>query len=198
MIKIIQETKEYYHAAEECIQKSFWNVYMPGCEEHYLLHKLRESNDFIKELSLLALDDFNVVGAIYGSIALYNQKKILTFGPLGVDPAYQHQKIGSLLVNTFIDFAKKTNYPAIVITGVPTYYPQFGFKSCLELGITIDDGVQFPALMGLELKKDFFLNNPGVFKESDVFFNLDRSEVEKYNGLFPTLKKEILPGQWKK
>lgn len=198
MLRIIKETKKYYHQAEECIQRAFWNVYMPGCEEHYLVHKMRNSPNYVSNLSFLALDNDYVVGAIYGSIAKYNSDDIITFGPLGVVPKYQHQGIGGMLVQEFIKEAKKIGYKAVVITGVPEYYPRFGFQDCYKLGIRMDDGTQFPALMGLELEKGYFDNNPGIFKEAAVFFGLDRNEVEKYNSLFPPLEKKVLPGQWKK
>jgi len=198
MLKIIEEKPEYYHDAELCIQHSFWNVYMPGCEEHYLVHRMRNEKEFVKELSLIALDNNHVVGAIYGSTATYNNEKILTFGPLGVDPDSQKQNIGSTLIREFISRAKKLGYKAIIITGIPSYYPRFGFKSCFDLNIKMSDGSQFDALMGLELSKGFFTNNPGIFTEAPIFFNLDRKEVEKFNEKFPPLIKKNLPGQWKK
>jgi predicted N-acetyltransferase YhbS len=198
MLRIIKETKEYYNQAEECIQKAFWNVYMPGCEEHYLVYKMRSSPEYVSNLSFLALDDGHVVGAIYGSVAKYNSDDIITFGPLGVDPKYQRQGIGGMLIQKFIKETKKMGYKAIVITGVPEYYPRFGFQDCYKLGITMEDGIQFPALMGLELEKGYFDNNPGVFREASVFFSLDRNEVEKYNSFFPPLEKKVLPDQRKK
>lgn len=200
MIKIELETDKYFHSAEECIQRAFWNIYMPGCEEHYLVHKLRMCDDYISKLSFIAIDTDTdkVVGAIYGSKALYNKSQILTFGPLGVDPLFQKQGIGTKLVNVFLKNAKIMDFCGVIITGIPSYYPKFRFKSCFELGIRMLDGSQFPALMGLELKKDYFKNNPGIFVESSVFFSINKEEADKYNELFPPLTKKILPGQWKK
>lgn len=196
------EHKEDYYQAELTIQRAFYNVYMPGCEEHLLLHELRDSKDYLPSLSFVFIQDGNIIGAIYGSVAILKCHDetfdVLTFGPLGVDPAFQNEQIGSALVNHFISEAKKANYPAIIITGVPEYYPRFGFKSCFLLNLKMEDGSQFPALMGLSLKNHFLETHPGFFSEASIFMKARTiSELDEFDKKFPKIEKEVRPNQWK-
>jgi predicted N-acetyltransferase YhbS len=134
-MEILHETPKDEKETLRLIQLAFYNVYMPGCEEHLLLKDLRLAKEYLPSLSFIARDQGTIVGAIYASeakITKGNQViKVLTFGPLGVLPAYQKKGVGKALVHYFLKEAKKTNYPAIVITGVPTYYPRFGFFKLL-------------------------------------------------------------------
>jgi putative acetyltransferase len=184
-------------------ERAFYNVYMEGCDEHILLRDLKKAKEYIPALSFVAKDGDRLIGAIYASKAFIEKggKKIgiLTFGPLGVDPDYQRKGVGEKLVKTLIDKAKKDNYLAIVITGVPTYYPRLGFKSCYELNLKMDDGAQFPALMGYELEKGFFTKEESRFSLASVFsIKHSRKELDTFDLCFPPLKKEKRPGQWKK
>lgn len=56
MIVIRNETEKDYKTVEEITRKAFYNIYVPGCMEHYLVHIMRDHEDFIKELRENTLD----------------------------------------------------------------------------------------------------------------------------------------------
>lgn len=194
------ETKEDYYQSEYVTQKAFWNLYVPGCSEHYLVHKLRDHPNYIKELTLLAVDEGKVVGLImYTTSYIEGEKEkypCITFGPLCVDPMYQKRGIGKELLKQSFEKARKMGFSRIVIFGEPHYYPKLGFRTCEEYGITIPDGQNFPAFMCYELVPNAFKGIKGKFYESKCYEDLPSEEVEKFNKLFPPLEKKVLPGQW--
>ena len=202
-IEICEETEEDYRETELVAQRAFWNLHVPGCDEHLLVSNLRKSSDYIKDISKVAKIDGHVVGAIF-----YTKAKIIgrngeiypliTFGPLCVEPDYQSLGIGGRLLKTTMQMAKEKGYPGIVIYGEPGYYPKYGFKTCDHFGITTPDGQNFDAFMGYELKENAFLSMKGNFYESEVMENLPKEQVEEKNRQFPGLVKIHLPGHWVK
>ena len=96
MLLIRNERPEDYRTVEELTKKAFWNVNVPGCNEHYIAHILRSHEDFIKELDLVIEQDGVIVGNVmYTKSALVGEngrkKEILTFGPVSILPAYQRR-----------------------------------------------------------------------------------------------------------
>ena len=181
-------------------KKAFWNKYVPGCNEHYLVHKIRESEDYIPELSRVAEIDGEIVGTIMYSKAYVtdgiNKIEVLTFGPLCVEPSYQNKGIGGVLLETTMELARKAGYKAIIIFGEPGYYPKHGFKTCDNFNITTRDSKNFDAFMGIELVKDGLKGVQGKFYESEVFENLPNEKVDEFDKKFPYMEKLKLPGQW--
>ena len=47
------ERENEYHEVENLVRESFWNVYRPGCLEHYVLHQLRNDPAFVPELDFV-------------------------------------------------------------------------------------------------------------------------------------------------
>lgn len=100
---IRNETENDFREVEEVTREALWNVYAPGCTEHYVVHQMRNHPDFIKELDFVAEDNGKIVGNImYTKAWLLNEqgqeKDMISFGPLSVLPAYQRQGIGSALI----------------------------------------------------------------------------------------------------
>lgn len=199
-IEIRMETEDDWYAVELMTQHAFWNKHHLGCDEHYLVHKLREDKDYLPELSRIAVKDGEVIGAIMYSKARVvdgdTTHEIVAFGPLCVEPKWQGCGVGELLLRETMSIAREKGYPGIVIFGEPEYYPRIGFKTCDHFGITTINGKNFDAFMGYELVKDGFKNIKGKFYESEVFDILPKDEVEEYNKKFPQLKKLRFPGQW--
>ena len=200
-LEIRKETEEDYHAVELMTQHAFWNKHHLGCDEHYLVHKMRQHEDFLPELSRVAVKDGRIIGYIMYSRARVIDKEntaheVLTFGPLCVDPMWQGSGIGELLFQETREIAKEMGYKGIIIFGEPDYYPRLGFKTCDHFGITTSDGKNFDPFMGFELFEGSLEGITGKFYGSEVFDDLPKEEVEKYSQNFPPLKKQRYPGQW--
>ncbi len=199
-VEIIMETEDDWYNVELMTQHAFWNKHHLGCDEHYLVHKLRKNKDYLPELSRIAVKDGKVIGCIMYSKAKIvdgvDTHEIITFGPLCVEPKWQGSGVGELLLRETMKLATNKGYKGIVIFGEPDYYPRIGFKTCDNFNITTADGKNFDAFMGIELAEDSMKGIKGKFYESEVFENLPKVEVEEYNKKFPKLQKLRFPGQW--
>ena len=122
---IIRNEKENdYRAVEELVREAFWNLFVPGCHEHFILHNLRSSSDFIPELDFVAEKGGKIIGQIAYSHGIIEckqgeEKEVISFGPVSVLPAFQKQGIGSALIIHTINLARDMGYPAICIYGDP-------------------------------------------------------------------------------
>lgn len=199
-IEIRMETQDDWYNVELMTQHAFWNKHHLGCDEHYLVHKLRQDKDYLPELSRIAVKDGAVIGSIMYSKARVvdgpDIHEIITFGPLCVDPKWQGCGLGELLLKETMGLAANKGYKGIVIFGEPDYYPRIGFKTCDNFHITTADGKNFDAFMGIELVEDGMKDVKGKFYEAKIFENLPKEEVEEFNQKFPSLKKLRFPGQW--
>ncbi len=118
-IIIRKETKEDYYHTEHMVMRAFWNIHGPGCNEHLLVHSLREAEEYLPQLSRVAEYNGQIVGAIFYSKAKVVDEKqeyeVLTFGPLAVEPTCFSMGIGSMLLETTLSLAKEAGYKGIVI-----------------------------------------------------------------------------------
>lgn len=200
-VEIRPERPEDYQEAERMAQQAFWNKHQQGCDEHYLVHKLRRSEEYLPEFSRIAVKDGAIIGGIWYSRAWIQSGEehypVLTFGPLCVAPDWQGSGVGELLLRETMALAREAGWPGIIILGEPDYYPRIGFRTCDHFGITTADGKNFDAFLGIELCPGGLSSRPGRFHESPVFENLPPAEVEQYNKNFPLLRKQYFPEQWK-
>jgi predicted N-acetyltransferase YhbS len=199
-IVTIEERECEWFETEYMTKKAFWNLHVPGCNEHYLVHILRANDDYIPELSRVAEVDGKIVGTIMYSKAyvMDGEKRtdVITFGPLCIDPEYQKRGIGGELLEKTMQLAREQGYRAIIIFGEPEYYPRHGFKTCDHFKITTKDGKNFNAFMGIELIPGGLDGVKGKFYESKVFDDSYSDKVEEYDKKFPYMEKLKLPGQW--
>ena len=198
-IIIRPELQSDYFENENVTREAFWNLFVPGCVEHVLVHKLREHQDYLQDLSFVAVYDHQIIGNIfYAKSHVINEKNIqldtLTFGPVSVLPQYQKKGVGSALIKHTVEIANNKNYPGIIIYGNPSNYCKHGFKSSRDYNISNQEG-KFPySLLVLELQKDVFKNHPWKLCESDVY-NISEAEAEEYDKKFPQKVKEYKPTQ---
>jgi putative acetyltransferase len=192
-IIIRNEREKDYRIVEELTREAFWNLYVPGCSEHFILHNLRKSSDFIPELDFIAEKEGQIVGQIAYSRGIIrdkegSEKKIISFGPVSVLPRFQKQGIGSGLINHTISIAGDMGYPAICIYGDPRYYSRFGFRCGEKYDIKNADDKFAVALMVLELKQVALNNISGRFVESTAF-EVDENKFTEYDATFPFKEK---------
>jgi putative acetyltransferase len=188
-----------YRAAEALTRAAFWNVHVPGCQEHFILHNLRRSADFIPELDFVAVADGQIVGHIVFSHSHIldeagGKHAAITFGPVSVLPARQRQGVGSALIRHSLAVAKELGYRAVCIYGDPRYYSRFGFRCAEKYDIGTADGKFAVALLALELTPGALGSPGGRFVESPAF-EVDEAEFEAYEKTFPPLEKLATPSQ---
>lgn len=198
---IRQETKTDYRAVENLTREAFWNLSVPGANEHYLVHIMRSHADFIPELDFVIEVNGKVIANImytkaqltdgYGKV-----KEILSFGPISVLPEYQRMGYGKILIEHSFKKAVELGYDTVVIFGNPDNYVSRGFRSCVKYNICLD-GDFFPAaLLVKELRDGVLDGRKWYFHESTVMELLGNDEkTEQFDAEFPPKIKEWKPSQ---
>ena len=199
VIKIRNEAETDYERVEEITRKAFWNLYVPGCIEHYLVHVMRSHKDFLPELDLVIEVDNQIIGNImYTKAKLVDEfgeeKEILTFGPVCIMPEYQRMGYGKLLMEHSFEQAAALGYDVIVIFGNPNNYVSRGFKSCKKYNICLENGICPAAMMVKELKPEALDGRKWVYCESPVM-KIDEQEAERFDESLEIMEKKFQPSQ---
>ncbi|KAF1085131.1 Acetyltransferase (GNAT) family protein [Sporotomaculum syntrophicum] len=199
MIKIRNEQETDYEKVEEITRKAFWNLYIPGCIEHYLVHVMRSHKDFLPELDLVIEVDNQIIGNImYTKAKLVDEsgleKEILTFGPVCIMPEYQRMGYGKMLMEHSFAQAVALGYDVIVIFGNPSNYVSVGFKSCKKYNICLENGTYPAAMMVKELKPEALDGRKWVYYDSPVM-KIDEQEAGRYDESLEKMEKKFQPSQ---
>lgn len=194
-----REEEADYQRVEEITRKAFYNLYVPGCHEHYLVHVMREHEDFLPELDLVIEADGQVIGSIlYTKNRLVDEsgeeKAILTFGPVCVAPDFQRQGYGKRLMEESFRRAAALGWDTIVIFGNPGNYVSRGFKSCKKYNVCLESGVFPAAMLVKELKPGALDGRKWVYKQSAVF-DMDEQAAQRYDDSLEPLEKRWQPSQ---
>lgn len=198
-IIIRNETEKDYEAVESVTREAFWNLYAPGCDEHYLVHTMRKHDDFIPELDLVAELDGKIIGNVmYAKAKLLDEtgikKQILTFGPISVLPAYQRRGIGKALLELSFVRALELGYDTIVIFGHPGNYVSRGFKSCKKYNICLENGIFPTAMLVKELMPDVLDGRKWVYCESPSN-QIDCDKAQEFDKRFEFKEKKYQTSQ---
>lgn len=193
-VTIRRENEDDHFLVESLAREAFWNLYYPGCDEHYLCHILRSHPDFIGELDYVAEVDGRLVGSImYTKAELLGAEgekvDIVSFGPLCVHPSYQRKGIGTALVGRTVGLVREMNIPAIAIYGDPHNYCKHGFRNGIDYGVDNLDGEHPLGLLVLELEKGFFGTRTWKLRQSDVF-KFEPADAEEFDKRFPAREKK--------
>ena len=198
-LTIRNEQEEDYRIVEQLVREAFWNLYVPGCNEHFVLHNLRKSDDFVPELDFVAEREGQTVrqiayrrGIIKGKGS--EDKEVITFGPVSVLPAFQKQGIGSALITHTINLARDIGYLAICIYGDPRYYSRFGFRCAEKYEIKPAEDKFAVSLQVLELRQGALNEVSGRFIESAAFA-VDETGFAQYDATFPFKEKKETDSQ---
>ncbi|MGN7177194.1 GNAT family N-acetyltransferase [Cytobacillus sp. SAFR-174] len=173
-ILIRQELPADYDSTEEMVKEAFLHEEYSDKTEHFLVKRLRKSDAFIPELSLVALTQSKeIVGHILLSkIKISDGEKAgdsLALAPLSVRPGYQGKGIGSQLIRTVLNKAKEIGYHSVIVLGHKNYYPKFGFKPASLWNIHAPFEVPDEIFMALELTENALKNVAGVVHYSKAF-----------------------------
>lgn len=199
MVIIRNEKESDYSIVEEITRKAFYNRYTPGCFEHYLVHIMRNHEDFIPELDFVAELDGQVIGNImYTKAKLVDEsgfeKEILTFGPISVLPEYQRNGYGKRLMEHSFQEAVRLGYDVIVIFGSPANYVGRGFQSCKKYNICLENH-RYPAAMMVKELKEHVLDGRKWFYYDSPVMNIDEEEARRYDDSLEKMEKKHLPSQ---
>lgn len=198
-IIIRNEQKEDWEIVEKITRQAFYNLYVPGCVEHYLVHIMREHEDFIPELDFVIERNGDVIGNImYTKAKLIdengNKKDILTFGPVSIHPAYQRMGYGKMLIEHSFQTAIQLGYDTIVIFGSPSNYVSRGFRCCKKYNVCIENGKYPAAMMVKELIPHALDGHNWIYHDSPVMA-ISEEEAERYNATLEPMEKKHLPSQ---
>ena len=189
------ERPDDYRQSENVTREAFWNLMTPGCDEHYLLHTMRDDANFVPELDFVAEKDDRIIGNIvYAKSSITDHEGIrheaLTFGPVSVLPEFQRSGIGARLIFHTLDLARELGYRAVIIFGHPDYYPRFGFKRARDFGLTASNGKAPDAFMALELVPGSLKEiGGGVFHEADIY-HVDEQAADAFDKTFRHKEKK--------
>lgn len=186
------ENEKDYFEVENLTREAFWDVYRPGCNEHLVINKLRQSDSFIKDLDYVLIEDNKIVGNIvYSKMFTGSEGKmsneVIAFGPISVHPDFQRKGLGKKMIEYTLDKAKDLGYKAVLITGNNNYYNPLGFESASRYNIYLpgtsedDEAVYF---MVKELEEGYLKNIGGIY-DFDTCFNVSENELEIFEKKFP-------------
>lgn len=201
-IIIRSEREEDYRQVEELIRDSFWNEYKPGCNEHYLMHVMRDDPDFVRELDFVMEKDGRIIGQNVFVKAVIeaddgSQIPVLTMGPICVAQDLKRKGYGRILLDHCLEKAAELGFGAVLIEGNIAFYGGSGFRFSREFGIRYHD-------MPEDSDQSFFLCRElipgyldgitGVYLTPQVYYVSDE-ETEEFDRTFPEKEKQVLPGQ---
>ena len=196
------ETPADYRTVENLTREAFWNVYRPGCTEHYVLHRFRCRPDFVPELDLVMEVEGKLVGHVmYVRSAIQTDDgrtvPIMTFGPIGIAPAYKRQGYGKQLLDYSMEKAREMGAGALAVTGNIDFYGKSGFVLANTKGVRYADDPEADYFLIKELKPGFLNGVSGTYKDPDGYFVCEKNPegFEQFEATFPAKEKQQLPGQ---
>jgi predicted N-acetyltransferase YhbS len=198
-ITIRLETPSDFRETEALTREAFWDLYKPGCDEHLILHKMRQVPAVLKELDFVAIYENKLVGhIIYSKAKVVKENnlefEVLCLGPVSVLPEYQKKGIGSKLIKHSIAWAKKLGFKAIFLFGNPEYYHRFSFENAEKYKVKTSEGDNFDEFMASELYENSLQGIEGKFY-FDPIFHVDNKELETFEKEFPYKEKHVTSTQ---
>lgn len=173
-ITIRQENINDNNKVYNVVKKAFQRAIHSDRDEHNLINRLRESENYIPELSLVALVNKEIVGHImFTKLSIINKEEkyeSLALAPLAVTPEYQKKGVGSRLIQEGLEIAKDLGYNSVVVLGSDEYYPSFGFKEALKFEIKAPFEVPSKNFMAIELKENSLNGISGTVEYAKEFF----------------------------
>lgn len=192
-IKLRTEQPADYRETENVTREAFWNHFSPGCNEHYLLHVMRDSLAFVPELDLVAEHDGRIVGNVVCMKGVIQgddgvKYEVLSLGPISVLPEYQRKGIGGRLIGRTRELAREMGFRAVLLCGDPDYYLYQGFVPAELLGIRTADDMYAMALHVCELYEGALSGVRGRYVE-DSAYEVDEAAAEVFDREFPAKEK---------
>ena len=199
---IRNETPSDHRETEALVRESFWNVYRPGCLEHFVLHELRNAPAFVPELNFVMEADGRIIGQnmfMRASIAADDGRTIpiLTMGPICIANDLKRQGYGKKLLDYTVGKAAELGFGALCFEGNIGFYGKCGFTYAREFGIRYHDlpeGADDSFFLCKELIPGYLDGITGVYQTPQGYY-VDDADVEEFDKAFPPKVKLRLPGQ---
>lgn len=199
---IRNETPEDYREVENLIRESFWNVYRPGCLEHFVIHELRRDPAFVKELDFVMEADGRIIGQnmfMWAVIRADDGREIpiMTMGPICIANDLKRQGYGKQLLDYTVEEARKLGCGALCFEGNIHFYGKSGFSYASEKGIRyhgLPEGADASFFLCKELIPGYLEGITGEYGPPDGYF-VDEAACEEFDRSFPPKEKLKLPGQ---
>lgn len=201
-IIIRNETPNDHREVETLVRDSFWNVYRPGCLEHYVLHLLRDDPAFIPELDFVMERDGRIIGQNMFMRAVINaddgrQIPVLCMGPICIANEWKGQGYGKRLLDLSLEKARALGCGAVCLEGNIDFYGKCGFVCGESMGLRyrdVPEGESAPFFLCRELIDGYLDGVTGVYGPPEGYF-VDEAACEEFDRDFPPKEKQKLPGQ---
>ncbi|MBQ3402256.1 MAG: N-acetyltransferase [Synergistaceae bacterium] len=204
-IIIRNETEDDYRNTECLVREAFWNVYRPGCTEHYILHRMRDNPAFIRELDLVMLIDGEIIGQnvfVRASITSDDGRiiPVSAMGPICIKPELQRKGYGKILLDYSLDMAANFGVGAVCFEGNIDFYGKSGFTQASNFGIRyhgLPEGADASFFLCRELNTGYLDGITGEYSPPDAYFMADNDPegFSRFEATFPPKEKLTLPGQ---
>ena len=198
------ETEKDYSEVENLIRESFWNVYRPGCYEHYVIHVLRNDPNFVKELDFVM--ELKESGKLIGqnifmkTIIKSDDGKnipVLTMGPICITPELKRKGYGKILLDYSLEKAADLGFGAVLFEGNIDFYGKSGVDYSSKFGIRYHDlpeDADSSFFLCKELIPGYLDDVTGIYYTPQAYY-VEDSDVEEFDKNFPAKIKLKLPGQ---
>ena len=196
------ERTEDHAEVENLVREAFWNVYRPGCSEHYVIHVLRDDPAFVKELDFVMEQDGRLIGQNMFMRTVINADDgrvipVLTMGPIGIIPERKRRGYGKKLLDYSLEKAAAMGFGAVLFEGSIGFYGKSGFDFARSFGIRYHDlpeGADDSFFLCRELIPGYLNGITGVYQTPQGYY-VDDKDVEAFDRAFPHREKLRLPGQ---
>ena len=196
------ENQEDYANTENLVRESFWNVYRPGCSEHYVLHVLRDDPDFIPELDLVMEQGGRLIGQNMFMRTVIEADDgrvipVLTMGPICIAGDRKRMGYGKKLLDESLRRASAMGFGAVLFEGNIDFYGKSGFDYASRFGIRYHDlpeDADASFFLCRELIPGYLDGITGVYQTPKGYY-VDDAEVAQFDRAFPPKQKLKLPGQ---
>lgn len=196
------EKKEEHREVENMVRESFWNVYRPGCLEHYVLNQLRDDPAFVPELDFVMELDGRLIGQnvfMRAEIKADDGRDIpiMAMGPICITPELKRKGYGKTLLDFSLKKAQELGCGAVCFEGNIDFYGKSGFVQASEFGIRyhgLPEGEDASFFLCKELIPGYLDGIYGEYEPPQGYF-VDEAEAEEFDKEFPVKEKLKLPGQ---
>lgn len=202
------ETPADYREVENLTREVFWNVYRPGCTEHYVLNQYRDNPDFIPELDFVMEEDGKIIGHVMFSKAELvlpdgTRKPSWTFGPISIHPDHKRKGYGLRLLQYALERAREKGVGFLCMEGNFDFYKHAGFSPASGFDVHYHDfpkDAEVPFFLARELIPGWLASNgitDATYCPPKGYFVADENPeaFAAYEATFPPKEKLRIPGQ---